>query len=230
MPKLIIWHNIDTILAQSRQSTVGYCYRANVTVCIDHVLSRQRRPLSTVKIYRPPAETWPSIGPIRSESSLLLRHPVPKVEEPEFGPWTARYWALCHFYHGKLFWKWENQSSAPYRPVTGPKTIVGGQSLGQNWPPSAYRSHHFSNDTILATDLRQNFCRWWANVGPCLPSHLGCNEIRRNIFFHLKKKFSSFKVIKLNKLFLKFWTVQYLNQKNIFPNQINNVKKRISFI
>ena len=33
--------------------------------------------------------------------SLLLWHPVPKVEESEFGPWTAHYWAISHFYHEK---------------------------------------------------------------------------------------------------------------------------------
>ena len=57
-----------------------------------------------------------------------------------------------------------------------------------------------------------------------------CNLINRNIFFILKKKLSSFKVIKLNKLFLKFLPVLYLNQISIFFNQINNVKKIISFI
>ena len=57
-----------------------------------------------------------------------------------------------------------------------------------------------------------------------------CNVINRNIFLKLKKKLSSFKVIKLNKLFLKFLPVLYLNQINIFLNQINNVEKIISFI
>ena len=49
-------------------------------------------------------------------------------------------------------------------------------------------------------------------------------------FFDLNKKLSSFKVIKLNKLFLKFLIVLYLNEKNILLNQINNVEKIISFI
>ena len=57
-----------------------------------------------------------------------------------------------------------------------------------------------------------------------------CNVINRNIYFNLKKKLSSFKVIKLNKLFLKFSKVLYLNEINIFLNQINNIKKIISFI
>ena len=54
--------------------------------------------------------------------------------------------------------------------------------------------------------------------------------IDRNILFNLKKKLSSFKIIKLNKLFLKFVPVLYLNQINISWNQINNVSKIISFI
>ena len=36
-------------------------------------------------MYRPSAETWPSIGPIPSRLSFLLWHPVLKVEKPEFG-------------------------------------------------------------------------------------------------------------------------------------------------
>ena len=34
------------------------------------------------------------------------------------------------------------QSSAQIRTVSVPKTSVGGQNLGQSWPPSAYRSYH----------------------------------------------------------------------------------------
>ena len=49
------------------------------------------------------------------------------------------------------------------------------------------------------------------------------NVISKNIFSNLKKKLFLFKVIKLNKLFLKFSPVLYLNQ-------INNVKTIISFI
>ena len=56
------------------------------------------------------------------------------------------------------------------------------------------------------------------------------NVIHRNILFNLKKKLSSFKVIKLNKLFLEFLPILYLNQKNIYLNQINNSKQMIFFI
>ena len=56
-----------------------------------------------------------------------------------------------------------------------------------------------------------------------------CNLINRNIFFNLKKKLSSFKVIKLNKLFPKFLSVLYLNQITIFLNHMNNVKKNNFF-
>ena len=57
-----------------------------------------------------------------------------------------------------------------------------------------------------------------------------CNVINKNIFFSLKKKLSLFKVIKLNKLFLNFSPELYLNQINIFFNQINDVNKIITFI
>ena len=56
------------------------------------------------------------------------------------------------------------------------------------------------------------------------------NLIHRNIFFNLKIRISSFKVIKFNKLFLEFFPVMYLKEKNIFFNQIINVKKIIYFI
>ena len=56
------------------------------------------------------------------------------------------------------------------------------------------------------------------------------NVIHRNIFLNLKKKLFLFIAIKLNKVFLKFLSVLYSNKKNIFLNQINNVKKIISFI
>ena len=32
----------------------------------------------------------------------------------KLGPVSALYQADCHFYHGKPFWKWENQSSAQH--------------------------------------------------------------------------------------------------------------------
>ena len=51
------------------------------------------------------------------------------------------------------------------------------------------------------------------------------NVIHRNNFFNMKKKFSLFKVIKLNKLFPEFLPILYFNQKNIYLNQINNAKK-----
>ena len=41
-------------------------------------------------------------------------------------------------------------------------------------------------------------------------------------FFNLKKKCSSLKAIKLNKLFLRFFPAMHLNQNNTFLNQINN--------
>ena len=46
-----------------------------------------------------------------------------------------------------------------------------------------------------------------------------CNVINTNIFFSLKKKLSSFKLIKLNNLFLKFLPVFYLNQINMPLNK-----------
>ena len=57
-----------------------------------------------------------------------------------------------------------------------------------------------------------------------------CNVINGNIFFNLKNKLSSFKVIKSNKLFLKFLPILYLNRKNIVSNQGNSVKEIIYFI
>ena len=110
------------------------------------------------------AETWPKPITKPIVTFTMSFYPVPKVEELESGSWTAHYWTMCHFYHGNPFWEWENVSSTQHRPVAVPKTSVGGQSLGQDWPPCAFRSYHFSNSTILATDLRHNF----TNAGPVL--------------------------------------------------------------
>ena len=48
-------------------------------------------------------------------------------------------------------------------------------------------------------------------------------------FILFKKKCCSFKVIKLIKTFLELSQVMYLNQENIFSNQINNIEKNNFF-
>ena len=82
------------------------------------------------------------------------------------GPTTA---AFVDF----LNWPTFSRNLVQYRPVAVPKKSVGGQSLGQNWPPSAYRSYHSINGTVLETDLRQHFFRCWASLRPYLTSLLG---------------------------------------------------------
>ena len=77
-------------------------------------------------------------------------------------------------------------------------------------------------DCFFSLNLRNEF------LCSCISTCVMLNK--RNIFFNLKKKLSSFKVIRINKLFIKFLSVFYLNQINIFLNQINNVKKIICFI
>ena len=91
------------------------------------------------------ARVWPMDGTLVGHVSLLPRQTILEVR---------------------------NQSSAEHWAVPVLKTSFGGQSLCQNWPPSAYRSYHYSNGTILATALRQHVCRRWANVGPYLTLHL----------------------------------------------------------
>ena len=81
---------------------------------------------------------------------------------------TAQYWPNLG-----------SQQSAIEMHITGPYVTFttanhsgsDGQSLGQNCPPTAYRSYHSSNGTILAVNLRQHFCRCWTSVGPYLTSH-----------------------------------------------------------
>ena len=76
-------------------------------------------------------------GTLLGHVSLLPRQTIPEVRKPEL----AQHW-----------------------PIAVPKTSTGGQSLAQNWPPSAYRNYHSSNGTILAADLRQIF----GDAGPVL--------------------------------------------------------------
>ena len=106
------------------------------------------------------AQYWPCIKPIVIFTMAFSS----ESRTANVRPMSAHYWAMCHFYHGKPFWKWENQSSAQHWPVAVPKTSAGGQSLGQHWSPSAYRIYHSSNGTILAADLRQIF----GDAGPVL--------------------------------------------------------------
>ena len=127
------------------------------------------------------AQYWPNLG---SQESAIVIGPVSLFAsikfwaddgglfrlfkftelQPKLGPVSALYQADSHFYQGKPSWKWENQSSAQHWPVAVPQTSAGGQSLGQHWPPSAYRSYHSNNGTILAADLREIF----GDAGPVL--------------------------------------------------------------
>ena len=112
-----------------------------------------------------------NIGPISaSNSRLLLLGQSRRLYRGSAGPPTA---AFVDCLNLPTF----SRNLAQHWPVAVPKTSVGGQSFGQNWPPSAYRSYHLSIGMILATDFRQHFCRCWASVGPYLTSHLGSNII-----------------------------------------------------
>ena len=173
LPKLIIRHNNGTIsAAKSRLLLLGQCRRL-------HRSSARPTRVAFVVCSNLPnfSRNLASIGPIPSRLSFLLWHPILKVEEPESGSWTTHYWAMYHFYQGKQFWKWKNQSLAQNWPVAVPKTSVGGKNLVQNWLPSAYRSYNSSSGTILASDLWQHFCQCWASVRPYLFLHLGAYQV-----------------------------------------------------
>ena len=157
---MIIRHNIGPISsAKSRPLLLGQCH------CLHRSSGGPTTPaffdcLNLSTFSRNLAQYRPYTKPI----VIFTMASSSESRRPESGLWTAHYWAMCHFYHGKPSWKWENQSSAQHWPVDVPKTSAGGQSLGQHWSPSAYRSYHFSNDTILAADLRQIF----GDAGPVL--------------------------------------------------------------
>ena len=170
LSKLIIRHNIGPIsAANSRLLLLGqYCclHRSSAgprttaafVDCLN--LPTFNRNLAQNRRYTKPIITFTMTSSSESRTANVR-------------PMSAHYWAMCHFYQGKPFWKLENQRSAQHWPVAVPKTSVGGQSLGQNWQPSVNRSYHSSNGTILATDLWQYFRRCWASVESYLTSHLG---------------------------------------------------------
>ena len=99
LPKVIIRHNLGAIsAAKSRLLLLGQCHclhRSSAEPTMAAFFDYLNLPNS--------GETWPSIGPIPSRLSFLLWHQVLKVEVPESGSWTAHYWAICHFHHGKPF-------------------------------------------------------------------------------------------------------------------------------
>ena len=154
-PKLIIWHNIGPIsAAKSRLLSLGQWRRLHRSSagpmtptfvgCLN--LPNFSRNLAHYRPYIKPIVTF-----TMASSSESRRASV----QPKDGTLLGH----MSLFHGKTFWGWENQSPAQHRPVDVPKTNVAGQSLGHNWPPSAYWSYDSSNGTILATDLRQKFCR-----------------------------------------------------------------------
>ena len=121
-----------------------------------------------------------NIGPISAASNrLLLLGQCRRLHRSSAGPTTV---AFVDCLNLTTF----SRNLAQYCPVAVPKGIFGGQSMGQNWPPSEYRTYHSSNGTILAIDLQQHFCRCWANVGPYLTSHLGYCLSTQNIYTYNK--------------------------------------------
>ena len=152
MPKLIIRHNIGPISsANSRLLSLGQYRRlhwssagsttAAFADCLN--LPSFSSNLAQYRHYTNPIVTFTMASSFENRRAR-----------------SAHYWSMCHFNHGKPFWKWENQSSAQHWPVAVPRTSV----RGQDWPPSAYWSYHSSNGTILSTNLRQIF----GDAGPVL--------------------------------------------------------------
>ena len=105
-----------------------------------------------------------------------------------------------------------------------PKTCVVGQSLGQNWPPSAYRSYHSSNGTILATNLRKNYCRCWASIGPYLTSNLGPSHMMRMRILLPTEKNSPIKFIEIS----KSWGYRLWKIYKTFQNKMRNIQEKLS--
>ena len=128
-------------MVQSRQPRVGHCYWASVTVCIGQVLDRRRRPFRLFKL----TDLQPKLGPV---SALYQKH----------------YWAMCYFYHGKQILEVRKPEFGTALARCCAENKCWRTELGQNWPPSAYRSYHSSNGTTLAADLRQIF----VDAGPVL--------------------------------------------------------------
>ena len=147
MPKLIIWHNIGPILAaKNRLLLLGQCRRFHRS---------SAGSVTAAFVYRPSADTWPSIGPIPSRLSLLLWHPFLKVVEPESGtlPIHCRYWAKFRLKVGKF-----KQSK---------KAAVVGPALNRckqwNWTNN--------NSRFLAAEIGPILCR----IITFGNSHLGCS-------------------------------------------------------
>ena len=89
LKKLIIRHNLGPIsTAKSRLLLLSLCHRLHRSSA-GLMMAAFIECLNLPTFSRNLAQYRPSIGPIQSRLSLLLWHPVLKVEEPESGPSTA---------------------------------------------------------------------------------------------------------------------------------------------
>ena len=153
---MIIRHNIGPIsAAKSRQLLLGQCHclhRSSAGPTMAAFFNCLNLPIFSQNLaqYRP--YTKPIVIFTMASSSESRRARVGLMDGTLLGH--------VSLYHGKPSWKWENQSPAQHWPVAVLKTSADGQ----HWPPTAYRSYHSSNGTILAADLRQIF----GDAGPVL--------------------------------------------------------------
>ena len=125
LPKLIIRHNIGPIsTTNSRLLLLGQCRRLHrssaeptTAVFVDYLnLQILSRNLAQYRPYTKPIATFTMAS---SSESRRAR----------FRPMAEHYCTMCHFYHGKPFRKWENQSSAQHWLVVVPKTSVDELAL-----------------------------------------------------------------------------------------------------
>ena len=117
-----------TILAQSRQPTVGYCYWASVAVCIGQVLGQRRsfyvdclnlptfsQNLAQYRPYNKPIVTFTmacsSVGPLLCQKQVLAgilelpfqqRHDIGNWSSATFFPILGQCWTVSTFALGSF--------------------------------------------------------------------------------------------------------------------------------
>ena len=156
LPKLIIRYNIVSLsAANSRLLLLGHCCRLHQS-SVWPTTAAFVDCLNLPTFIRNLVQYWPYSKPIvtftMESSSESIRARVRLMDGTLLG----------------------HVSLLPRQTILGVRKPEFGTALARC---CAYRNYHSSNGTILATNLRQYFCRSWASVGQYLTSHLGPHSI-----------------------------------------------------
>ena len=124
---------------------------------------------------------WPNLGSQQSAIVIWPVSPFASVKswpddgslcrmfkftdlQPQLGPVSALHQADCHFYHGKPFWKWENQSWHSIGPLLSRKPMLAARV----WAKIGRQLHAGVIIPATARYWQPIFANIYADAGPVL--------------------------------------------------------------